>query len=102
MISARRLWPPGIYGMENNMELIRMKALRSWRNDDYEGVVSFGREFLATEDRARDLERSDLAVRQPLHAGETVEVKADIPQEPKRPLSAREAKKKTSAQSPLF
>jgi hypothetical protein len=85
-------------------ELIRMKALRSWYNDEHEGEVSFGREFFATEGRARDLERSDpkLAQRIPALSGQTVEVKADAPQEPKRPLSAREVKKKTSDQNPLF
>jgi hypothetical protein len=83
-------------------ELVKMKAMRSWRNDQFEGHVNLGREFLATEDRARDLERAQLAVRLPRHSGETVEVKADAPQEPKRPLSAREVKKKTLDQNPLF
>lgn len=64
-------------------ELIRMKALRSWRNDDFEGAVSFGREFMATEMRARDLERMDppLATRVPANSGTTVKVAADQPQE---------------------
>lgn len=42
---------------------IRMRALRYWRNAEHEGFVEPGREFSASELRARDLEISELAVR---------------------------------------
>lgn len=67
-------------------ELVRMKALRSWRNDEFEGVVSFGREFMATESRARELERAELATRMAALAGQTVEVRADPPRAPQYPF----------------
>ena len=86
-------------------ELVRMKALRSWHNDQFEGVISFGREFFATEDRARELERSDpkLAERMPALSGQTVEVKADPPKDRSLPLAERPAKnRKPLGQNPLF
>lgn len=42
---------------------VRMKALKAWHNAEYEGTVTINHEFNATEDRARDLERGQLAVR---------------------------------------
>lgn len=59
------------------VELVRLKALRSWRNDEFEGAISFGREFLAAEMRARELVRMGLAERIPALSGKTVEVNAD-------------------------
>ena len=44
-------------------ELIRMRALKGWRNDSFEGVVNPGQEFDAGSERARELERVELAVR---------------------------------------
>jgi hypothetical protein len=43
--------------------MVRMRALRTWRNDQHEGYVDPGHEFTATEQRARDLELSALAER---------------------------------------
>lgn len=44
-------------------ELVKMRALRPWRNPEHEGQVAVGDVFFATEQRARDLEKRDLAVR---------------------------------------
>jgi hypothetical protein len=45
-------------------ELVRMRALRPWRNDQEEkGYVDVGQIFFATIRRAQDLEENGLAVR---------------------------------------
>ena len=43
--------------------LVRLRAVACWRNNEHEGFVEPGQVFLATEQRARDLELSALAVR---------------------------------------
>lgn len=44
-------------------DVVRMKAMKPWRNLEFEGHVSIGQEFDAIEDRARELERNGFAVR---------------------------------------
>jgi hypothetical protein len=60
--------------------IVRMKALKSWRNREYEGEVSMGMEFDAVEHRARDLELAQLAVR--VVAATPMQVKAEVPPRP--------------------
>ena len=62
-------------------ELVKMKALRSWRNDEFEGSVTAGQQFDATETRARDLELGQLAVR--ISSGRP---KVEVQSSPPRPL----------------
>lgn len=73
------------------VEVVHLKALRSWHNDEFEGQMSFGREFVASEMRARELIRLGLAERIPALRGKVVDVAADDPDpepvETKRPLS---------------
>jgi hypothetical protein len=46
-------------------QLIRMRAIVTWRNDTQEGYVDPGQTIHVTEMRARDLELGGLAVRIP-------------------------------------
>ena len=78
---------------------VPMVALRSWRNVEYEGFVPVGTEFdAASEDRAKELERLELAVRRGALSGKTVKVEVGNPpvavelKAPARPLSARRVK----------
>lgn len=59
---------------------VRMKALKAWHNAEFEGTVTPGREFDASEERARDLERGELAVRVVSKA------KVEVQSSPPRPL----------------
>lgn len=59
---------------------VRMKSLKAWHNAEYEGTVTINLEFNATEDRARDLERGQLAVRV------VSKPKVEVQSAPPRPL----------------
>ena len=60
---------------------VRMKALRSWHNAAHEGTVHIGQEFEATDARAGDLERAQLAARV-TSAKPKIEIQSQVP----RPL----------------
>jgi hypothetical protein len=85
--------PPSIF-QEKDMS-VRMKALKAWHNAEYEGTVIINQEFNATEDRARDLERGQLAVRV------VSKPKLEVQSAPPRPLEFGEAGKiEQSSSSP--
>lgn len=72
-------------------ELVRMKALRSWRNLEYEGDVESGQIFETPDYRARQLELSELAVRVtvlPVAGGQNGNPLEFVRKEPGRPLSS--------------
>ncbi|MEO8713957.1 MAG: hypothetical protein ABI369_02995 [Acetobacteraceae bacterium] len=49
------------------MDQVRMRALRPWVDNDREGQVSVGNEFMADERHARELEARNLAERVVAH-----------------------------------